>query len=82
MSRINPQLNKGEYYIVAVHQSQNKTWDYGVTETEDDYQISSCGEFLLTYEPESQTVSGRIKGKAKKEKSVDLETFERIINEN
>ena len=75
-------LNKGDYYIVAVHRSQNKTWDYGVTETEDDYQISSCGEFLLTYKPESKTVNGRIKGKAKKEKSVDLETFERIIKEN
>ncbi len=72
-------LREGEYYVVAVHKSQNKTWEYGVTETDNDYYISACGEYLLSYNLANQTVKGGIKGMSRKERVMPIEKFEGIL---
>src|SRR5690606_3360372 len=73
------QMKEGEYYVVAVYKSKNHTWDYGVTETTNDYYISACGEYLLSYNQAKQTVKGSIKVKSRKEHVMSVEKFERIL---
>ena len=73
------QMKEGEYYVVAVHKSKNHTWEYGVTETNKDYYISACGEYLLSYNPAKQTVKGSIKGKSRLTRVMSVEKFEQIL---
>lgn len=73
-------IEEGEYYVVAVHKSQNRTWEYGVTETDDDYYISACGEYLLNYNPANQAVKGSIKGTSRRERVMPMEKLERILD--
>lgn len=74
-------MQEGEYYVVAVDKSQNQAWEYGVKETDNDYYVSSCGEYVLKYNPTNETVQGSIKGKSRRKRFMHIEKFNKLIEE-
>jgi hypothetical protein len=72
-------LLPGKSYVVALHRAENRTWEFGVKETDQDYILSSCGEFLLQFDPVRSNVYGRILEGRKRNKWMDFPTFEATL---
>jgi hypothetical protein len=68
-------FQKDKYYVVGLYRCDGKERN----ETVDDFQITGCGEFWIQYNPESSTVTGRIKNKKRKRTTMTLETFEKLL---
>ncbi|MEQ9413529.1 MAG: hypothetical protein RIF39_06845, partial [Cyclobacteriaceae bacterium] len=48
----------------------------GIVQTDKDYFIPSCGEYIIKYDPRTDIVKGRIKDNNKKIRSIRLVDFE------
>jgi hypothetical protein len=69
------QFEPGKTYIFALHPSSNSEYN-APNEDEDDYWIWGCSEHWLTYDLESDEVTGYIFGKKRKKlKTIPLDRF-------
>lgn len=66
----------GEYYIMAFPKPERIERESGIVQTDKDYFIPSCGEYIIKYDPRTDIVKGRIKDNNKKIKSIRLVDFE------
>lgn len=68
-------FKQDKYYVVALYRCDGNE----LNETTDDFQISGCGEFWIEYNPESKTVSGRIKNRRKKKVTMTLDALKQLM---
>lgn len=71
-------FKKEKYYIVGIYPCGNIERE-GIKETTDDYQVTVCGEYWIEYNPNNNTVKGRIRGKKRKPVIMSFEKFKKLI---
>ena len=73
-------LEVGHYYIVGLDKSKSANEQFGVREKPDDYVLSGCGEYLINYYPEKNTVRGRLNEKVRRIKDYTFLEFETLMS--
>jgi hypothetical protein len=75
-------FKKDGYYVVGLAKCTNVERENNIRETTEDYQIWTCGEYWIEYNPGDRTVKGLINDKNRKSKIISLDNLVQQLNSN